>query len=210
MPLIGPIKKYIIFYLNPEDFKPFEKTRGPISLEQVTEDNIPDLSPHFPAGKVPVFYEKIRLGHIGVMARYGSDVVGYMWRRDYDTNKIVYADGYIPLKGSFSHIHFARVSKEMRGRGMQLLMFTHLIRDAYSRGITRIYTDGEQDNIVSMRGTMKIGFQEIFRLVVFEAIRRKVIIKYLGINNCNEGNDSLIRIAEGKVKLINSRLKNYF
>jgi len=208
MPLTGSIRKYIVFYLRPDDFKPFEKVRGQITVEPVAPENIPELTRHFPAGKVPVFHEKLRLGHRGVLARYRSEVVGYMWRRDYDSTNTVKADGYIPLRGKFSHFHFARVSKEMRGRGIQLLMFTQLIRDTYAQGIKRIYTDGEQDNIVSMRGTMKVGFHEIFRLVVFEVFGRKVPIQYLG-DNCYNGPDSIKKIVLGKLRWIFSSAKQF-
>lgn len=200
-------KHYIVFSLTPEDFKPFEKIRGPLTFEPVTEKNIPDVGVLFPSGKVDVFYEKLKLGHVGVLARYKSDVVGYMWRRDYDTRRMVRADGYIPLKGRFSHLHFARVSKEMRGRGLQLLMLTYIIRDAYAKGISRIYTDGEQENVISMRGTMKMGFQEIFRLLVFEAMGRKLPIPYLGDRSYSGKRDSFGKIIPGMARMIRSRMK---
>ena len=106
MALIESIKQYIVFYLKPEDLKPFEKFRGPISLEFVTEENLRDVSKLFSKGKVAVFQEKLKLGDIGVFARYKSDVVGYLWRRDYHSRKCVKVNEYIPLKGKFSHIHF--------------------------------------------------------------------------------------------------------
>lgn len=200
-------KQYIVFLLKPENFKPFEKVRGPITVEPVTRYNIPDVAVIFSSGKVKVFFEKLNLGHVGFLARHKSDVVGYMWRKDYDTQKTIKADGYIPLSGRFSHLHFARVSKEMRGRGLQLFMFTHIIRDAHAKGITRIYTDGEQENIISMRGTVRMGFQEVFRLLVIEAMGRKFPIPYLGDGNILGGKDSPKKIIPGTIRFVYSLLK---
>jgi GNAT superfamily N-acetyltransferase len=198
-------KLFIVFCLKPEEFKPLTKIRGPISLEPVTMDNIPDVSINFASGKIPVFYEKLEHGHVGVFARYKSDVVGYMWYKDYDPAKPVKADGYIPLTGPFSHIHFAQVSREMRGRGIQLLMLTYLIRDLYKRGRSRIFTDTQQKNIVSISGIMKTGFREAFRLVVIRAFGRNFPIIYQGERDPMSGQDSTHEIIRGKMRWMASR-----
>jgi hypothetical protein len=195
-------RQYIVFTLDKTTFIPFDKIRGPITIEPIHHNNIPDVSVLFPSGKIQVFYEKLHLGHIGAFARHKDDVVGYMWRKDYNTSNNVYADGYIPLNGHFSHLHFARVSEGMRGRGLQLLMFTYLIRDAFSLGIPKIYTDGDQDNIISIRGTTRIGFHEEFRLIVFELFRRKFPLRYIGDGNPLGGNDNFKKILFGKAKSI--------
>ncbi|MDW7646082.1 MAG: GNAT family N-acetyltransferase [Desulfuromonadales bacterium] len=159
------LKKYVVYDLDADRFKPFDKTFGPVTIERITPENVFDVIHSFPEGKVPVFKEKLQRGHVGVFARNKEKVVGYMWSRLYDSPKTVKADGYVPLIGRFSHIHFAHVVKEMRGRGLQLLMATWLIRDSLSKEAEKIYTDIEVENEIAMRGMRKIGFAEKFRFV---------------------------------------------
>jgi hypothetical protein len=207
MALIEPVKQFIVFQLKPEDFKPFTKIRGPITLEPITKENIPDVKHNFSPGKIPVFYDKLQHGHGGVLARHRSDVVGYLWYKDYNMMKMVKADGYVPLKGRFTHLHFGRVAKEMRGRGIQLLMLTHSIRDAYDRSMLRIYTDTQQKNISAMSGFIKIGFRESFRLVVISAFGRTFSIRYQNNINYRNGPDSLDKIIMAELRWITSKLQ---
>jgi len=164
--------KFIVFFVEPLNFIPFDssRVRGQISIDMITRENSVDIIKYFPEKRVDVFREKLKRGEIGIYVRHKGNVVGYMWRKDYDTRKRVKADGYIPLSGTFCHINFARVTEHMKGRGLQLLMLTWLINDAFSKGIPRIYTDMEHTNLVSMRNVVKIGFVECFRLFVVRVV----------------------------------------
>jgi ribosomal protein S18 acetylase RimI-like enzyme len=168
----------IVYQLEKNNMKPINNTHGLISVEPITHKNIDDVVTNFPQEKIPVFHEKLMKGCVGVFAKYESNVVGYQWRKDYDTDKTVKADGYIPLKGRFSHLHFARVINEMRGQGILSQMMTYLIENAFEMGIVAIYTDCERDNLASNRGVLKFGFHEIFRLLVINAFGRILSIKY--------------------------------
>lgn len=159
------IEKYVVYDLDASHFKPFEKTFGPVSVDPITPDNVEDVTDSFSPGKVPVFREKLRRGQIGVYGRHKDKAVGYMWCGEYDSDRTIKADGYVPLKGHFCHIHFAQVTKEMRGRGLQLLMATWLIKDAFSRSVDKVYTDIAVANSIAMRGMCKLGFQEMFRFL---------------------------------------------
>jgi len=175
---------YVVYDLAPGRFKPFKTVFGQLTVERITPGNVQDLTESFSPGKVSVFQEKLQRNHTGVFGRHKGKVVGYMWSGEYDTNKTVKADGYVPLKGRFSHIHFAQVTKEMRGRGLQLLMATWLINDAFSRSIEKIYTDIEVKNNIAMRGMCKLGFSENFR---FFTLRSKsgpcFCLRYKNSNN---------------------------
>lgn len=161
------LKKYIVFRLDSELYRPFYKTRGPITFDIIDKDNVQHASHSFPEGRISVFKKKLKHGCRGLFARHDGKVVGYMWRMDYKSRKTVKADGYLPLKGYFSHLHFARVAPSMRGRALQLILFSKLIDDAIEKGITDIYTDMEQSNTIAMRGAVKLGFRPYFKLFTF-------------------------------------------
>ena len=163
------LKKYVVFLLTPKTFKPFYNTSGMVTLETITLDNVDDTAERFPEARVAVFKEKLRRNDVGVFARYEGKVMGYQWRKDYDTDKRVKADGYVPLSGKFFHLHWARVAEEMRGRALMAMMHTFLIRDAFARGIERIYTDVRQKNRPAIKACVKMGYFESFRLLVIQA-----------------------------------------
>jgi ribosomal protein S18 acetylase RimI-like enzyme len=169
---------YIVYHLEPAYLQSMNSIPGAISLEPISTKNIEDVTYYFPREKVPIFHEKLSKGCVGVFARHGPHVVGYQWRKDYDVSRTVKADGYIPLKGRFSHLHFARVSDAVRGRGILSCMMTYLVNNAFDRGFVNIYTDCEGDNPAANRGVMKFGFREKFRLVVINAFGRKLPFKY--------------------------------
>lgn len=173
---------YIIYQLEPACLQSMDRIRGDIALEPISENNIEDVTSLFPREKVPIFREKLMKGCIGVFARHDSRVVGYQWRKDYDVARTVKVDGYIPLKGRFSHLHFARVSDVIRGRGILSCMMAYLVSNALDRGYVDIYTDCELDNPAANRGVMKFGFKEKFRLVVVNLFGRKLPIRYHGKN----------------------------
>ena len=162
------ITKFIVLYLDPDMYKPFYKTRGPISFDYISENNVADVAENFPEGKIAVFKEKLQDGCRGMFARHNDAVVGYMWRKDYSTAKNIKADGYVPLKGDFSHLHFARVVPAMRGRALQLILFSKLIDEALKAGVSDYYTDMEQGNTIAVRGAVKLGFRGAFRLFVLK------------------------------------------
>ena len=160
------INKYIILSLTPGTFKPFDERSEGFTLETITLDNVDDAAERFTEDRVAVFKEKLKLNHIGVFARHNEQVVGYMWIKDYDTDKRVKADGYVPLSGKFSHVHWARVIEDARGKDLQKSMYTWLFRDAFAREIEEIYTDMLTWNYIPLRGAISIGFSERFRLLV--------------------------------------------
>lgn len=190
---------YIVFRLDPDDFKPFSKIRGQFFIEPITDENIPDVSVRFSMGKVPVFYEKLHQGNYGILVRHKSEVVGYMWYKDYHATDKIKAGGYVPLQGRFTHIHFGQVAKEMRGRGLQLLMLTNLVQSAHERGITRIYTDTQQTNRVSISGIAKVGFKEAFRLVILRLFGWTFSVRYR-IDTPFNGPDTFKRILLAELK----------
>ncbi len=159
------ITRHIVLSITRNDYKPFYRKIGPISLEKVSTDNLDKVLVNFPNMKNP-FLEMLSAKDVGVFALHNDIVVGYMWRKDINTSKTVKSDGYLPLSGKCSHLHWARVKKDMRGRGLQLLMLTWLIDHAYEQKIVNIFTDVEIENITSMRGLNKIGFKEIYRIMV--------------------------------------------
>lgn len=159
------IKKYSVLLATPDTFKPFNIIRGPITFEEIDFNNLRDVTDSFPEGKIDVFKKKLHTGNVGIFSRHSGSVVGYMWRKDYDEKKIIKADGYVPLSGRFSHIHFAMVSKRMRGRGLQLIMIGKLIEGALKRDIHRFYTDVELKNKVALKGILKVGFEQVFKLL---------------------------------------------
>lgn len=202
-------KLYIVFQLHPYDFKPFSKIRGCFSIEPITDYNIPDVSVKFAVGKVPVFYEKLHQGNCGILVRHKTDVVGYMWYKDYHAIEKIKAGGYIPLQGRFTHIHFGQVAREMRGRGLQLLMLTNLVQSAYERGISRVYTDTQQTNRVSMSGIIKVGFKEVFRLAIIRVFGWTYSIKYR-IDPPFTGPDKVRSIIIAELKWMIANVNNLF
>lgn len=206
---IESTKLYIVFHLKPNDFKPFTKIRGRFSIEPITDQNIPDVSVRFSMGKVPVFYEKLHQGNCGILVRHESEVVGYMWYKDYHVPEKIKAGGYVPLQGHFTHIHFGQVAREMRGRGLQLLMLTYLVQAAYERGISRIYTDTHQTNQVSMSGIIKVGFKEIFRLVIVRVFGWDFPLKYR-VDTPFAGPDTVRNILFAELKWMRSSLHHLF
>ena len=160
------IRKYNVFYLEASNLKPFTKTRGPVSFENISYSNMEGLRANFPVGKIDVFKKKLDHGCKGLFAKYKDEVVGYMWRKDYNSKRTIKADGYLPIKGKFSHIHFARVHRKMRGRALQLILITKLILDAKSTGYSNIYTDTDIKNPIASRGIIKLGFTNTHRLLV--------------------------------------------
>lgn len=171
--------RHVVLFLNKNEYKPFYKKIGPISLEQISIDNLEKVLVNFSDMKPP-FFEMLSRKDVGVFVMHNEVVVGYMWRKDFDSLKKIKSDGYLPLSGKCSHIHWARVKKDMRGRGLQLLMSTWLVDHAYSLGIEKIYTDVEIENIVSIRGLNKIGFKEIYRIFVLRSKLnwRTITIRY--------------------------------
>ncbi|MBD1399356.1 GNAT family N-acetyltransferase [Pelobacter sp. M08fum] len=117
---------------------------------------------------------------VGVFVMHNDIVVGYNWRKDFNTSKIIKSDGYLPISGKCSHLHWARVKKDMRGLGLQKLMLTFLIDHAYEQGIVNLYTDVEINNIAALRGINKIGFKKIYRILVLRTKLnwRTITIKY--------------------------------
>jgi len=200
----GSRELYIVFRLDPDDFKPFSRIRGQFSIEPITDENIPDVSVRFSMGKVPVFYEKLHQGNYGILVRHKSEVVGYMWYKDYHAPEKIKAGGYVPLQGRFTHIHFGQVAREVRGRGLQLLMLTNLVQSAYERGISRIFTDTQQTNRVSISGIAKVGFREAFRLVIIRFFGWTFSVRYR-VDTPFKGPDpfKLILLAELKGMLGN-------
>ena len=175
---MGPFiifEKWVVLRLTPDSYRPFYLTRGPISFYHVTSENTVDVAQNFNEGKVAVFNKKLDSGCVGIYSRCKDEVVGYMWRKDYNTTKTIKADGYVPLKGKFSHIHFTRVAEKMRGRGLQLNMFSRHIEQAFKAGITEIYTDILKDNVIALRGAKKIGFAEELSVLVFRSKKGRII-----------------------------------
>jgi RimJ/RimL family protein N-acetyltransferase len=171
-------KHIIVYKLEADHFRPVKNADDQISVELITRDNIHHVSSLFSHQKIPVFYEKLEKGCIGVFAKKGPNVVGYVWRRDYNSEKIIKADGYIPLKGRFSHFHFARVKEEMRGNKILTIMACPLIQNAMDRGIHDIYADCERENLASSRAITGTGFREVFRLFVLSSFGRHLSVKY--------------------------------
>jgi GNAT superfamily N-acetyltransferase len=202
-------KLHIVFQMDPDDFKPFSKIRGQFSIEPITDENIPDVSVRFSMGKVPVFYEMLHQGNHGILVRHKSEIVGYMWYKDYHAPEKIKAGGYVPLRGRFTHIHFAQVAREVRGRGLQLLMLTNLVQSAYERGISRIYTDTQQTNRVSISGIAKVGFKEVFRLVIVRLFGWTFSVKYR-VDTPFSGPDTLKSIFLAELKWMVSNTRHLF
>lgn len=167
--------EYVVLRLPYGSFRPFTKFRGPVSFAPITTENVASVADSFPAGKLSVFEEKLGRGDVGAFAYYDGKVVGYMWRRDYDTDRVVKADRYVPLSGRFSHFSFARVDERMRGRALQLGMFAQLIEDAHANGIETFYTDMEKTNRAAIGGALKIGFEEVFDVWVLRWNKRPLL-----------------------------------
>ena len=56
----------------------------------------------------------------------------------------------------------------MNEKGLQKSMYTWLLRDAFARGIEKIYTDILTWNYIPLKGAISLGFSEYFKLLVVQ------------------------------------------
>ena len=173
------LKKYKIYELTPENFKPFIPEEKELEFERITLANFYHVAERFGEARVPVFKSKVEQQETGIFLKQNGKIIGFSFRKDYDLEKKTKIKGIIPLSGKFSNTNFSRVAEECRGQGLFKYIISWLIQDSFKMGIPRMIADIQHDNIPSIKGVLSLGYYEIFRVQLIQFFTgQNITIKY--------------------------------
>ena len=155
----------------------------PISIQNITPDNVERVTDFRDRDKERVFRRFLNEGQVGIYAISDSKVVGHAWAVICHKKRNM-ANGYFELQKGEVLIHFCNVKESCRGQGIYPAMLVALCKRLFGEiGSNKIFIDTEVDNIASVRGIQKAGFRPLGQYLFLQFRNTLIYKKSIGGNN---------------------------
>jgi RimJ/RimL family protein N-acetyltransferase len=166
-----------IFFCNDLNELCQRKPDIPILIEDICSDNVERVTDFREESKVAMFRRFLEKRQVGVFAVSESRVIGHGWAIVCEENKTV-ANGYFKLDHGESFIHFCSVAQSCRSKGIyQFILYSLCERLFESQKPGKVYIDCEVNNIASIKGIEKVGFQALGRYHFYQIMGQLVYKK---------------------------------
>jgi hypothetical protein len=155
------VRRRSIFVLTDENDVVPVSARVPITVSEVTFDNVDGVLDFRGEGYARIFRRYLNEGQYGAYAWLGSRVVGHAWAKVCHEPSCR-VNGYMDLSQGEALIHFCNVREDHRGKNIYPATLGSLCKRLFSEAnVSRVLIDTEVTNKASLRGITKVGFRPL-------------------------------------------------